>query len=73
MGVFSKKNPCPRVAGRAGEEESKRLIDLVMSDLMFRREFLDHYESAPLWAKTVFRVRLWWSDLFRAGIVAGNC
>lgn len=64
MGLFSKKNPCPPGAGRDCEEESNPLVEVVLSDPMFRREFLDHYESAPLWAKVVFRVRLWWSSLF---------
>ncbi len=63
MGLFSKKNPCPPGARRDCEEESNPLVDLVMSDPMFRREFLDNHERMPLWAKAVFHVHLWWGDL----------
>jgi len=40
------------------------LLEVVMSDPMARRELLDIHEALPLWVKVVFRVRLWWCDLF---------
>ncbi len=62
MRLFSKKDPpLPR---EERQEDSNSLVDLLMNDPMARREFLDNHERMPLWAKAVFGVRLWWSDLF---------
>jgi hypothetical protein len=46
------------------EEGRNPLLDLVTNDPMARREFLENHARMPLWAKAVYRVRLWWSDLF---------
>ena len=63
MRLFSKKDARSPREGRG--EDSNPLVDLLMNDPMARREFLDNHERMPLWAKAVFHVRLWWSDLLR--------
>jgi hypothetical protein len=62
MRLFRKKDPPLPREGR--EEDSNPLLELVTNDPMARREFLENHARMPLWAKAVYRVRLWWSDLF---------